>query len=241
LKPKKVIEKPAKKIKKTTVTKAVGPKLLKSSAVDFVAAKFLCYKCDEQLLNYAHLVKHYVNHANPNYKNRDCNLCGDKEVDDYEQHLIAMHPEYRPQQCVSCPANFVNHKELKQHLISHQPKESVQCQACMTSCRSQFALRMHIVSNCGRPNVVKTNYNCHVCGYAVATVQEIQEHIFEQHPRDFRKRYFICYHCKRIMMGSHGRQTVCRKCLPWQKKREKMMKDESICEYLTTSHIHQIF
>jgi hypothetical protein len=229
LKPKKPIGRPRLTIKKETTDEALKPKRLKSAAVDFVAAKFFCHKCDQETQNYAHLIKHRNNHASLDYKNRDCNLCGDQAVDDYEVHLTTAHPEYRPQQCLSCPANFVNHKDLKQHLLlGHQSKESLQCQACSATCHSQFSLGMHIASNCGRPREVKSHYNCHICGFPEATIQKTQEHIFENHPRDFRKRYFICFHCKRILMGAHGRQTVCNRCLPWQKKREKNMRDKKI-------------
>jgi hypothetical protein len=222
--------KPPKKRTPKKISKVAVLKSLPSTSdeervsIDFVTAKFMCMFCDVPAKNYAHLIKHRQNHAN--FVQRDCKMCGEVNCEDFEAHVAVVHPNYRPQQCLSCDANFINHKELKQHLQTHMKAESFQCMACGSTFGSQMGLRMHIVSNCSNNGKVAA-YRCHVCGLAVEKLANVQQHIFEKHPKDFRKRYYPCFHCKRILVGAQS-GSVCKSCSGWFKASEKKMAGQNI-------------
>jgi hypothetical protein len=197
----------------------------KETPIDFVTAKFVCTFCDMPVKNYAHLIKHRQNHRL--YVPRDCKMCGEVNCEDFEAHVAIVHPEYRPQECLSCGATFINHKELKQHLLTHLSAERFQCMACASNFGSQIALRMHISNNCKA--ATQAAYRCHVCGLVVGKLANVQQHIFEKHPKDFRKRYFPCFHCKRILVGAQ-RGIVCKSCQSWLKSTDKKLKEQNICK-----------
>jgi hypothetical protein len=41
---------------------------------------------------------------------------------------------------------------------------------------TQYALRSHIVRNCGKPTTPKTAYNCHVCGLLFDKIAMLNKH-----------------------------------------------------------------
>jgi hypothetical protein len=197
----------------------------KEVPIDFVTANFVCMFCDVPAKNYAHLIKHRQNHRL--HSSRDCKMCGEVECEDFEGHVAVAHPEYRPQQCLSCDATFINHKELKQHLLTHMAAERYQCMACASNFGSQIGLRMHIANNCSA--ATQAAWRCHVCGLVVGNLAAVQQHIFDKHPKDFRKRYFPCFHCKRMLVGAQS-GVVCKTCQGWLKSTEKELKAQGICK-----------
>jgi hypothetical protein len=226
-KPRKMTRKATnKRISKTAVLKSLDSQSDEEKvSIDFVTAKFVCMFCDVPAKNYAHLIKHRQNHGN--FVHRDCKMCGEVNCEDFEAHVAVVHPEYRPQQCLSCDAVFINHKDLKQHLQTHMKAVQYKCMTCASIFSSQLGLRMHIVGNCSSSGKLEA-YRCHVCGLAVEKLANMQQHIFEKHPKDFRKRYYPCFHCKRILVGAQT-GSVCKTCSGWFKTTEKKMKGQNIC------------
>jgi hypothetical protein len=85
--------------------------------------------CDRACKNYAMLILHRKCHNFQNFT-RQCQLCGEENLLEYEKHVEETHPKYRPQQCLICTTNYINHKELKAHLKTHLPPAKYQCMGC---------------------------------------------------------------------------------------------------------------
>jgi hypothetical protein len=231
-----------KKSKRGIAKKPTDPTVLKTlplasdekeAPIDFVTAKFMCTFCDASVKNYAQLIRHRSRHRLDTL--RDCNMCDETDCNDFEAHIAAVHSKYKPQQCLSCDAAFVNHKELKQHLLTHRTAERHQCLGCTSNFDTQIALRIHISGNCVA--ATKEAYRCHACGLVVGNLADVQQHLFEKHPKDFRKRYFPCFHCKRILVGAQS-GTVCKSCQSWFETMEKKMKAQKICKSKCLRNCH---
>jgi hypothetical protein len=101
------------------------------TSIDYVEAKFVCMFCDKLCKSYAMLTKHKgIHNKKGGAFTRQCTQCGIENIVDYEIHLANDHPHFKPQQCLSCSASFLNHKELKSHLSQHIKPQEHQCFGC---------------------------------------------------------------------------------------------------------------
>jgi hypothetical protein len=102
--------------------------------IDYIEAQYLCLTCDKSCKNYAMLIKHRQVHPNKGgvIVKRNCNICEEHQIPQnlFEQHCMDKHPDYKPQKCLLCPAHFVGHKSLKEHLRKHLVPEKFQCLYC---------------------------------------------------------------------------------------------------------------
>jgi uncharacterized Zn-finger protein len=84
--------------------------------------------------NYAMLIKHRQIHPNKGgvIVKRNCLICTEHQIPqtEYEQHCQDAHPDYKPQKCLMCTAEFTTHKQLKEHLKKHLIPEKHQCMRC---------------------------------------------------------------------------------------------------------------
>ena len=104
-----------------------------------------------------------------------CLLCGKifQELRNLKIHIKVVHEKQEKHKCNECEKSFVTKKELKIHdNYAHNPFYTFKCSMCETAFTGEFNLKMHTGS---------IHKKCHICGKKFPTIQQVQEHLKEQH------------------------------------------------------------
>ena len=139
--------------------------------------EFQCPRCTYETSRKHRIISHMKSHGQ-----LDCFYCNYKTADlePFMAHLKQCTKEHRTAfPCSQCKEHFASQKSLMSHQEREHGRPTYNCERCAAPCDSAVALELHKQTH--TPTVSATSQLCGLCGESTGSVEQLQEHMRQNH------------------------------------------------------------